>query len=183
MKPLLLTVCLLAPALALAQSTRPQPSREVSDLIRREEAANDRCRGGSGDNPATHRACSQRDGLVEQLEKLGWCYGHEGQVMADRKWEPCQQANAPAPAPAQSDCRQTIEAHGFLSRAQFQCGFRSYSREMLDMARVCGRTLGDETSQQLLRSGMEMYDFNEGKVGRQAMCRDVLQRFPGVVRR
>lgn len=59
-------------------------------LIKQADKLNDQCRGGSGDNPATIKACDKRDKLVVQLKAKGWCYGHEGQAEFQRKWEKCQ---------------------------------------------------------------------------------------------
>lgn len=80
-------------------------------------------------------------------------------------------------APQQGSCEQTIETHGFLSRGQFQCGFRYYSEDMLGAARACTRQMSDAEAKRWLKSGMEMYDLNEGKRGHEAMCASLLANF------
>ena len=42
--------------------------------------------------------------------------------------------------------------------------------------------MNDAEVKQLLRSGMDMFDRNEGERGHTALCRDILTDFPGVVR-
>jgi hypothetical protein len=79
----ILAVALLLTGAAHAQST------EVAQLITREEVVNDTCRGGSGDEPATVKACEIRDSLFKQIEAHGWCWGHEGQAEYEKDWEPC----------------------------------------------------------------------------------------------
>lgn len=47
----------------------------VTALIRRWYAQNDRCRGGSGDDPSTALACDDRETIAGKIDELGWCYG------------------------------------------------------------------------------------------------------------
>lgn len=67
----------------------PVPSAEAKALMDKEEDANDKCRGGSGDGHGTYLVCDVRDKLLESIHALGWCWGHDGQVGSDRKWESC----------------------------------------------------------------------------------------------
>jgi hypothetical protein len=62
----------------------------VQALISKEEVLNDRCRGGSGDDPETNKSCAERDAAVEQLKLAGWCWGTDNQVEADKKWQRCE---------------------------------------------------------------------------------------------
>ena len=50
---------------------------------------NGRCRGGSGDERATWKACDERTAYSERLDALGWCYGKVGQIGADMRWHRC----------------------------------------------------------------------------------------------
>ncbi|MBV2148390.1 SHOCT domain-containing protein [Sphingobium sp. AS12] len=53
-------------------------------------ALNDRCRGGSGDDDATMKACEKRDALMPEVERQGYCWGGASdQSEADRKWQRC----------------------------------------------------------------------------------------------
>lgn len=85
-----------------------------------------------------------------------------------------------SPAP---DCEATIKVHAFLSRAQFQCGFRYYSQDMIDNARACAAQLGEDHVKDLITSGMATFDRNERERGHRALCADILKKFPGIVRR
>jgi len=76
------------------------PSEEVASLIADEEKLNDKCRGGSGDDKETLKACNERDLLYEKIKAKKWCWGHDGQVGADRTWEPCHDDSSAPPASA-----------------------------------------------------------------------------------
>ena len=66
----------------------------IAQLVAQEAVLNDRCRGGSGDDDATGKACAARDMIFKQIEAEGWCWGHDGQAEADRDWEPCPGSSA-----------------------------------------------------------------------------------------
>lgn len=78
-----------APSAVRADSRPPQ---NVRDLLKTEAQLNDKCRGGSGDSPATQKACDQRDAIVTKLQKLGWCFGNgdPNQIEADKVWQKCR---------------------------------------------------------------------------------------------
>lgn len=81
---------------AAGQSAGTRPALPSGPLLDRTDAANSRCRGGSGDSPATAVACAERDELYEQARRAGWCWGHEGQAGYEMAWEPCPGRSAPA---------------------------------------------------------------------------------------
>lgn len=66
------------------------PPKDVALLIAKAEALNDKCRGGSGDDPATEKVCGERDIIFRKIKAKNWCWGHDGQVGADRTWERCR---------------------------------------------------------------------------------------------
>ena len=66
------------------------PPRDVALLIAQAETLNDRCRGGSGDDPATGKACGERDAIFRKVKAKNWCWGHDDQIGADRTWERCR---------------------------------------------------------------------------------------------
>lgn len=74
-------------------STSKTPSNEVATLIAEEGKLNEECRGGSGDDKATTKACADRDAIFGEIKARGWCWGHEGQIEADRTWEHCSGSN------------------------------------------------------------------------------------------
>jgi hypothetical protein len=77
---------------ALAESISPLTGKaaDVRSLIARSEAANDKCRGGSGDEPATFIACGERNEMLRRIEALGWCKGKTtDETAADYRWHRC----------------------------------------------------------------------------------------------
>lgn len=50
---------------------------------------NERCRGGSGDEPATLEACDRRAEISAELEGMNLCYGKENQAGAEYEWHTC----------------------------------------------------------------------------------------------
>lgn len=46
----------------------------TSDLVKKYDALDVKCRGGYGDNPATWRACDKRDALAVKLKKAHCTY-------------------------------------------------------------------------------------------------------------
>lgn len=98
----------------------------VESLIKQADKLNDQCRGGSGDNPATIKACDKRDKLIDEINAKGWCYGHEGQAGYQRKWEKCHTASETV-TPAETATSDPLagrgggwfrSAHGILLRNQ-----------------------------------------------------------------
>lgn len=66
------------------------PAGNAKKLIEQQTALNSKCRGGSGDSPATQAACADRDKLSKQIEAAGWCWGPEDAVGADKRWIRCR---------------------------------------------------------------------------------------------
>lgn len=81
MKKTILAMLVSAPILASAGTIKTE--------IAAAEELNTKCRGGSGDNPATEKICADRDRAYGNLRKRGWCYGHDGQAGYERKWGRC----------------------------------------------------------------------------------------------
>lgn len=91
-------------------------------------------------------------------------------------------AQAASPEPKE-DCKTLLRTHGFLSRAQFQCGYRSYSQSMLNSARACGPRMSEQDVKAALRAGMETFDRSESQRGHKSLCDEILRKFPNVVRK
>jgi hypothetical protein len=72
---------------SIAQTANPP--KDVASLITKEMELNDKCRGGSGDNPATFKACEERDNLIPIIKSKGWCYGKKGQAGYQMEWHQC----------------------------------------------------------------------------------------------
>ena len=77
-----------------AGASSNSPPEDVARLMAQEEALNDKCRGGSGGNEATLEACNERDVILGRIQANNWCWGHDGQIAADRTWEPCHHDNS-----------------------------------------------------------------------------------------
>jgi len=90
----LMMLTLAAPGRAQAENRIPNvtpaawTSASAPDraLLRQEGALNEKCRDGSGDDPATQRACSARDQAVQTLKARGWHFGTPDQIEADKQW-------------------------------------------------------------------------------------------------
>jgi hypothetical protein len=78
---------------------------------------------------------------------------------------------------SQLDCKKTVDLHGYLSRAQFQCGFSKYSQKLLDAASACKSHLSDDEIRKTLLHGMKDFDADERKLGSYPMCKGILQKF------
>jgi tetratricopeptide (TPR) repeat protein len=77
-------------------------------------------------------------------------------------------------------CATIVRTHGFLSRAQFQCGFSYYSDEMLNAAKACTQMLSSDEMTASLRAGMQTFDRNETERGHDDLCQDIRKSFPKV---
>jgi hypothetical protein len=75
---------------ATAEPIKTTPPEDVQRMMDHEEALNDICRDGSGADPDTMKTCEIRDNLLQKIKTKGYCWGHDGQISADRTWEPCQ---------------------------------------------------------------------------------------------
>lgn len=64
-------------------------AQSADELIASYRALNSACRGGSGDDPRTQKACAERGRAVTGLQQAGYCYGQRGQVGAQMNWHRC----------------------------------------------------------------------------------------------
>jgi len=85
--------------------------------------------------------------------------------------------------PGSKRCATTIQMHAFLSRAQFQCGYRYYSSEFLNGAKACARDMNEATTQKELSAGMKLFDTRERQRGHKRLCQEILRSFPNIVKR
>ncbi|TGQ20027.1 MAG: hypothetical protein E5V67_01905 [Mesorhizobium sp.] len=82
------------PSFSARRSQGPSPAgakkaTPPTKLIRQWQVANENCRGGSGDDPQTEKACNARDALARRLEAAKWCYGKNGQSGYQYRWHRC----------------------------------------------------------------------------------------------
>ncbi|MFJ7312514.1 hypothetical protein ACIQVE_07035 [Pseudomonas sp. NPDC098747] len=61
----------------------------TGQLLEQAMSLHSQCRGGSGDDPKTWKACDKQEIPAKELQKLGWCYGESGQSGSEEKWHLC----------------------------------------------------------------------------------------------
>ncbi|CAD5260358.1 exported hypothetical protein [Bosea sp. 62] len=79
----------LSLAAIMAAGTAMVQAQSGDELIASYPALNSTCRGGSGDDPRTQKACAERDRVVAGLQQAGYCYGRRGQIGAQMSWHRC----------------------------------------------------------------------------------------------
>lgn len=84
-----LPMALIILAVVPLVSQAAEPPKDVASLIAKEEQLNDKCRGGSGDDQATMKACEERDEIFKQIREKNWCWGKNGQFEYQKKWQKC----------------------------------------------------------------------------------------------
>lgn len=88
MKKVIFALGLAAASMAaLADESNASPA--VKALIGRYMSYNEQCRGGSGDNPSTLKACQLRDKAYIAIKKSGWCWGPPEVSNVDKSWLKC----------------------------------------------------------------------------------------------
>ncbi|KQS78826.1 hypothetical protein ASG25_09325 [Rhizobium sp. Leaf384] len=63
--------------------------RMPARVIARWSEENGQCRGGGGDSPETLAACDRRAVTDAKLQRVGWCYGREGEAGYQMDWHAC----------------------------------------------------------------------------------------------
>lgn len=58
-------------------------------IIAQWQKQNGTCRGNSGNDPETMRACDRREVVGAALEAVGWCYGRKGEYGYQMGWHQC----------------------------------------------------------------------------------------------
>lgn len=86
-----MTVMIAAMAFALAIPAAAKDQRNYSDdeLIDGFNDANERCRGGAGDDPETLEWCEMRNTIDRMLKIRGWCFGPDNVPAYEAKWYVC----------------------------------------------------------------------------------------------
>lgn len=73
---------------------RPEPASSTplslaQELIESWHEENENCRGGSGDDPETQKACDRRGEIGAALDKLNMCYGTNSHRAYQYEWHRC----------------------------------------------------------------------------------------------
>jgi hypothetical protein len=112
---------------------------------------------------------------------LNWKYSNEAKELVSAQAE---QATPEPQAQSGEECHKTLKFHGYLSRAQFQCGFQRYSEALLSAARQCNAEVGDNAAvRNDLAVGMQVFDFEEKQRGHPRECQYILQHFNDLVQK
>lgn len=88
-------------------------SQSIDAMLNEVNRLNGLCRGGSGEDPKTLKACDQRDTLGTEIQARGWCWGPKNAIGADKHWMLCKDdLSDAAPPPPQ---------HWFVKAASGDC--------------------------------------------------------------
>lgn len=87
------------------------PAGTDDDLLKKVEALNGKCRGGSGSDPATMTACDERDAIVTVLKERGWCWGPSNVAEYQKSWQRCSGAGAATASTPLAKCMAAIEQY------------------------------------------------------------------------
>lgn len=81
-------------------------------------------------------------------------------------------------------CEQIVSVHGLLTRAQAECMYSGYNRELIsDSAKCFDHELGVERGKEILIFGMKEFDRSVSEQGKQKTCDDLLKEFPEFIRK
>lgn len=81
-------------------------------------------------------------------------------------------------------CEQVVALHGFLSRAQYECKYRYYSKEFMHDVGKCSRhELGDKYTEEVLKFGISQFQEREDETPKAQLCKDILKAFPNYVKK
>ena len=79
-----------------------------------------------------------------------------------------------------ADCKQILGLHGFKAQAQVSCGYGQRPNEAIEMARNCARRQNPTMNMAEINQGVTVFKLTEVRMGHQALCQDVTQKFPGL---
>jgi uncharacterized protein len=91
-------------------ATQP-PATTDADLLKQVDELNSKCRGGSGDNPATMAACDQREVAVSTLKERGWCWGPANVAEYQKSWQRCSGTGTATAATPSAKCLASMERY------------------------------------------------------------------------
>lgn len=68
------------------------PSKDIQKFIEKAEILNDKCQGGSGDDPKTMKGCEDRDNIIMKIESNGYFWGSMNKNVFTNLyiWIPCK---------------------------------------------------------------------------------------------
>ncbi len=95
MKKLLLFLFFVVTPVSFASSADPKMTAPIQQLVSQYDSENEACRGGAGDNSATHRACQRREDVYSRIQDSGWCWGPPDAFEYQKHWVVCKGKAAP----------------------------------------------------------------------------------------
>jgi len=120
-------------AVLVVACTQPAKAQQqpVKELLNAIDALNHQCRGGSGDDPKTQKACVRRDAKIQEAARRGWCRGPQDAIGADQHWMRCSDDPArqmktesqAAPEETRTPCQQLYQGWVFNRLLEEACGF------------------------------------------------------------
>jgi hypothetical protein len=81
-------------------------------------------------------------------------------------------------------CEQIVAIHGLLTRAQVECGYSKYNKELISDSKKCFKhELGEEYGMEVLKFGLMEYDRHVREEGKELTCKSILKEFPEYVQK
>jgi len=90
---------MLIPITANSATPTTYSREQIKPIVLAFEDLNDKCKGGSGDAPATWVSCKKRDDLFTKIKNAGWCWGDgtSEQIESDKQWQMCTSVPGESP--------------------------------------------------------------------------------------
>lgn len=92
------SLALEGPAAEVSASTPSAASRQgfttvQARAVKAVQGLEEQCRGGSGDDPSTMKACDARDAATNRMIATGVCWGKDGQYEAEYTYHLCERGS------------------------------------------------------------------------------------------
>ena len=79
-------------------------------------------------------------------------------------------------------CKATVSMHVFTAMAQSTCLFREYDEDLTTRAWQCGKIMPHDELQEAMNTGQRNFDDGLHMLGKDQLCKDILNVFSDVVR-
>lgn len=80
-------------------------------------------------------------------------------------------------------CVSLVHLHGTMTQAQFECGFKGYSDDLMYQANQCMKELGDKPATAALKEGIQMFNHRASMTNLKETCDSALQTFPHILKK